>query len=698
MKKYKLKNLDCANCAQAAEDKLNALACVTSAKVLFASSSLIIETSDLDAVKKEMWDFEQIEVIEPENFVESNELLDNLKTELVKIITYILFFGIATYFYHFGTSDVVKNLSIGVLVIVYLLAGKGVLITAFKNIMKGEFFDENFLMTFASLAAFAIGAHTEAVAVMLFYNVGEYFQDVAVNKSRKSIKSLLEIRPDYANLLVDRNEIKVAPDTINVGEIVVVKPGEKIPLDGIIIEGRTSIDKRTLTGESVPVSADVDSEVLAGTLNINGLIKVRVTKTFGESSVSKILDLVENATANKAKTESFITTFARYYTPVVFAIAAAITILPPLLGFGTFSEWLYRALVVLVVSCPCALVVSVPLGYFGGIGAASRAGVLVKGANYLEALSNVKGVVLDKTGTITEGVFDVAEIVATEGFTKSDVLMYAAYAESRSSHPIAQSINNAYRDRIDINKLSDYEEISGHGIRAIYDGKELLVGSDKILHKFDITHADKYCNVEGGSVAHIVVDGVYAGYIIVSDRIKNDSKQAIADMRKYGVETIAVLTGDNEQASQMILKGISIDEVHSNLLPEDKATVFATIKQKFVNAGKVIFVGDGINDAPVLAAADVGISMGGIGTDVAIETADVVIMNDSLSKINDVINVAKRTKNIIWQNIIFALTVKGLFIILGFFGIAGMWEAVFGDVGVALLALLNASRLIKDIK
>ncbi len=691
MKKYKLKNLDCANCAQSIEESLNKLDYVKSAKVLFASNSLIIDTVDLEAVKKELYAHEEVEIVDAKDY--KDEEFDT-KGELIKIVILVASFAVATYFYEFFNNATVTKVALVALVALYIIAGRGVITTAIKNIMKGEIFDENFLMTFASLAAFAVGANTEAVAVMLFYNIGEYFQDLAVNKSRRSIQSLVEVRPDYANVYVGEDVETQSPDDVKVGDIILVKAGEKIALDGVIVSGKTSVDKRALTGESLPVSVNVGDEVLAGSLNINGLIKVRVTKLFGESSVSKILDLVENASANKAKTESFITTFAKYYTPVVFAIASLIAILPPLLNFGTFSEWLYRALVVLVVSCPCALVVSVPLGYFGGIGSASRNGILVKGANYLEALSNVKAIVLDKTGTITKGVFNVAEINNVADVTKDDLLQYAAIAESRSNHPIAKSIVREYGKPFDINAISEYEEISGHGVRANYNGVEILAGNDKLLHKYNIEHAEQFCAADGGAIAHIAVDNKYLGYILVSDEIKPDSKQAIAELKSSGIAHISVLTGDNENASNLVLKDLNVDEIYTDLLPEDKASIFAKLKSKYAKDGKIIFVGDGINDAPVLAAADVGMSMGGIGTDAAIETADVVIMNDSLTKIGTAIDIAKKTKTIIWQNIIFALSVKGLFIVLGFFGIAGMWEAVFGDVGVALLALLNASRLI----
>jgi len=544
-------------------------------------------------------------------------------------------------------------------------------------------------MTIATLGAFAIHQMPEAVAVMLFYIVGELFQDIAVNRSRRSIKSLLEIKPDYANLKVGGDMKKVSPDAVKVGDVIVVKAGEKIPLDGVVTNGSSFVDTSALTGESVPRKVEAKDEVLAGMINQSGLITLEVTKPFGESSISKILEMVENASAKKAETEKFITTFAKYYTPFVVFGSLLIAVLPPLLIEGaTFSDWIYRALVVLVISCPCALVISIPLGYFGGIGGASRRGILVKGSNFLDALTQVKTVVFDKTGTLTKGEFRVSEIVPSNGFNENTILEYAAYAEYNSNHPIAKSLLESYNREFDNSRIGKVEEISGYGVRAFIDDKEILVGNDKLLHKENITH-DK-CDIEG-TVVHVVVKRKYAGYIVISDTLKEDAIDAIGQLNKKGIKTV-MLTGDNEHAAGAIAGKLNIGNYYAGLLPENKVEHIERLLNK---NHKVAFVGDGINDAPVLARADVGIAMGALGSDAAIETADVVLMTDSPAKVTEAIHVAKRTRRIVWENIIFALGVKSVFIILGIIGIATMWEAVFGDMGVALIAILNATRVLK---
>ena len=688
MKKYTIDNLDCPMCAAKIEEGIKNLSCVKDAKVVFATKTLFIDTDNISKVQKEIKKIEK-DVVINEKKVESEF---NVKNELILLFVLLIAFGVGIYLLHNVTTFPYSYSGFAMLLLVYFTAGKDVIIKSVKNIIRGKIFDENFLMTFATMAAWGIKSYEEAVGVMIFYRAGEFFQDFAVHKSRRSIKSLLEIRPDYAVVLRDNKEITLHPENISVGEVILVKAGEKIALDGKIIEGKTTLDTRALTGEAVPRGAEAGDSVLSGMVNLTGIIKIQVEKSFAESSASKILDMVENAAANKAKTENFITKFAGYYTPIVFLIALLIAVVPPLLNMGSFNEWLYRALVALVVSCPCALIISVPLGYFGGIGGASKKGILVKGANYLEALSNVSAIAFDKTGTLTKGVFKVTDIVPAGRYSKEEIIKYAAMAESRSNHPIAKSIVD-FAGVVDF-QLKDYEEISGRGIRVSIEDKEIMIGNDSLLHFAEIKHNKEVCNILG-SVAHIVIDKEYAGYIIISDELKDDTVEAIKELNNMGIKNLTVLTGDNKYATETILKNTNIKEYYHDLLPNEKAEKFKEFSDKYKGSGSSVFVGDGINDAPVLALADVGISMGAAGSDAAIETADVVIMNDSLMKIAQAVKVAKRTKTIIWQNVIFALSIKALFIILGLFGIASMWEAVFGDVGVALLALLNSMRALK---
>ena len=688
MKKYTIDNLDCPMCAAKIEEGIKNLSCVKDAKVVFATKTLFIDTDNISKVQKEIKKIEK-DVVINEKKVESEF---NVKNELILLFVLLIAFGVGIYLLHNVTTFPYSYSGFAMLLLVYFTAGKDVIIKSVKNIIRGKIFDENFLMTFATMAAWGIKSYEEAVGVMIFYRAGEFFQDFAVHKSRRSIKSLLEIRPDYAVVLRDNKEITLHPENISVGEVILVKAGEKIALDGKIIEGKTTLDTRALTGEAVPRGAEAGDSVLSGMVNLTGIIKIQVEKSFAESSASKILDMVENAAANKAKTENFITKFAGYYTPIVFLIALLIAVVPPLLNMGSFNEWLYRALVALVVSCPCALIISVPLGYFGGIGGASKKGILIKGANYLEALSNVSAIAFDKTGTLTKGVFKVTDIVPAGRYSKEEIIKYAAMAESRSNHPIAKSIVD-FAGVVDF-QLKDYEEISGRGIRVSIEDKEIMIGNDSLLHFAEIKHNKEVCNILG-SVAHIVIDKEYAGYIIISDELKDDTVEAIKELNNMGIKNLTVLTGDNKYATETILKNTNIKEYYHDLLPSEKAEKFKEFSDKYKGSGSTVFVGDGINDAPVLALADVGISMGAAGSDAAIETADVVIMNDSLMKIAQAVKVAKRTKTIIWQNVIFALSIKALFIILGLFGIASMWEAVFGDVGVALLALLNSMRALK---
>ena len=552
---------------------------------------------------------------------------------------------------------------------------------------------KTFLMTIATLGAIAIHELPEAVAVMLFFQVGELFQGFAVGRSRRSIKSLLEVRPNKANLKLDGEIREVAPEKVEVGDIIVIKPGEKIPLDGEILSGNSQVDTSALTGESVPRTVREGDMLLAGSINQTGSLTVRVTKLFTESSIAKILDLVENASSKKAPTEKFITRFARYYTPIVVFLSLAVAILPPLLISGATSEqWVYRALVLLVISCPCGLVISIPLGYFGGVGGAAKRGILVKGSTYLDALTAVKTVIFDKTGTLTEGVFQVTQIAPYNGYSEKELLSIAALAESQSNHPVARSILEADDRALPQSDITDYEEIPGHGIRAKVQGMEVLAGNDRLLHRANIDH--NTCNVQG-TVVHLAVESKYAGYILIADRIKEDAARAIASLKQAGVTETVMLTGDNRVTAQSVANKLGLDTYKAELLPEDKLEAIEQYLRNSDKKSKVAFVGDGINDAPVIARADVGIAMGALGSDAAIETADVVLMTDSPSKVAEAMGIACKTHQIVWQNIILAMVVKGVFILLGAWGIATLWEAVFADVGVALLAIFNATRVLK---
>lgn len=578
------------------------------------------------------------------------------------------------------------------LIVAYVILGWDVVWQAVKNITRGQVFDEHFLMSVSTIGAFAIGEYPEAVAVMLFYQVGEFFQSLAVKRSRKSISDLMDICPDSAT--VKRNGVLqvVSPESVAVGEIIVVKPGEKIPLDGIVVDGESMLDTKALTGESVPRSIRKGDEALSGCINQSGLLTLKVTKSFGESTVSKITDLVENASARKAPTENFITTFARYYTPVVVGMAAVLAIIPPLVLGGGWSEWLRRGFVFLIVSCPCALVISIPLTFFGGIGAASKRGVLVKGSNYLEALNKVSVVVFDKTGTLTKGVFEVANIIPAAGYQKEQVLEYAAQAESYSNHPIAKSILATYGKPIDQKQFSDFEEISGHGISVMVQGKKVLAGNSKLMESEKIAYAA--CDA-AGTKFYVAADGSYVGCILIADEVKPDSKCAIAELKKIGVEKTVMLTGDDERIGKSVADELGLDAYYAQLLPDQKVEKLEMLDKQKRQGSKLAFVGDGINDAPVLARADVGIAMGGLGSDAAIEAADVVLMTDEPSKLVEAIDVAKATKRIVMQNIVIALGIKSVFLVLGALGMAGMWEAVFGDVGVTIIAVLNAMRILK---
>ena len=580
-------------------------------------------------------------------------------------------------------------LQIALFIISYIIVGGDVVKRAVKNIFKGQVFDENFLMSIATIGAFFIGEYPEGVAVMLFYQVGELFQSYAVGKSRKSIASLMDIRPDYANVKKGDELVKVDPDEVQIGDIIVIKAGEKIPLDGKVIEGSSMIDTSALTGESVPREVEVGSDILSGCININGVITVEVTKEFGESTVSKILDLVENASSKKSNSEQFITKFARYYTPVVVIIAVFLAIIPPLVIDGaTFSDWIYRALAFLVVSCPCALVISIPLSFFGGIGGASKKGVLVKGSNYLEALAETEIVVFDKTGTLTKGVFNVQEI-HPEGVSKEELLELTAHAESYSNHPISLSLKRAYSKEIDNERILDVEEISGHGVIATVDGKKVMAGNIKLMKMMDIPY---FKGELIGTIVHVAVNNKYIGYIVIADEVKEDSAQAIKELKAANIKQTVMLTGDNKSIGSKVAKELGLDKVYAELLPADKVEKLEELFSQKSKKGKLAFVGDGINDAPVLARADIGIAMGGLGSDAAIEAADVVIMTDEPSKIATTMKISKKTLKIAHQNIVFAIGIKIIVLILSAFGITTMWAAIFADVGVTIIAVLNAFR------
>lgn len=623
-----------------------------------------------------------------------------MKKKLKKIIISAILFVIALvvpFENLIHTSYNAEYINNAIFVIAYLVVGLEILKKALKKIMRGKAFDENFLMSVATIGAFATGEFPEAVAVMLFYQIGELFQSYAVDKSRKSIASLMDIRPDYANVCRNEDVEKVDPDEVKIGEIILVKPGEKIPLDGKIVEGQTTLDTKALTGESVPRKVIEGEEVLSGSININGVIKIEVTKEFGESTVSKILELVESASSRKSTSENFITKFAKYYTPTVVIVAVLLAILPPIIiKDASFTTWLYRALSFLVVSCPCALVISIPLSFFGGIGGASKMGILIKGSNYLEALSKTEMVLFDKTGTLTEGVFEVQKVESIN-IAKEELLKIAAYSENYSNHPIAKSIKAAYGKEIDEKEIIKAEELSGLGIYAEIGNREVFAGNEKLMKEQNIVFTK--CE-DIGTIVYIAIDKKYAGYILISDKIKEDSKIAIKELKKNGVKQIVMLTGDRKNVGEAVAKELEIDQVFTELLPDGKAEKVEELLQTKSEKGKLAFAGDGINDAPVLALADIGIAMGGMGADSAIEAADIVIMTDEPSKIVSAIKLSKKTMKIVMENIVFAIFVKITVLVLAAFGLSTMWEAVFADVGVSVIAIINALRVlnVKNLK
>lgn len=710
-KEYILEGLCCGNCAAKIEREISNLNGVNSASVDLLSRTLSMDLVGVDSTALSSLAAQadtiikrhdsQIVMIEKEIAQPGQKTFQKL-TEAdpsldVKKWAYRLRLGIGAVLFVIGmVFDFEQPLDFAIFLISYLLVGGDVVLRAAKNIAKGQVFDENFLMSVATIGAFAIGEYPEGVAVLLFYQVGEAFQRLAVNRSRKSISALMDIRPDFANLKLGNELRKVSPEEVGIGDFIVVKPGERIPLDGRVVEGSSALDTSALTGESLPRDVEAGDEVLSGSINKNGVLTIEVAKAFGESTVSKILDLVQNAGSKKAPTENFITKFARYYTPIVTFAALALAVLPPLLIPGAeFNDWIYRALAFLVVSCPCALVISIPLSFFGGIGGASRNGILVKGSNYLEALNNIDTIVFDKTGTLTKGTFKVTSVTSASNWSEQDLLSFAAHAESFSNHPIAQSILKAYGKDIAVHRLTEQEEIPGLGVRVSLDGRIILAGNGKLMHSEQI----KWTPVNTlGSIVYIAVDGEFAGYIVISDELKPDSKKAVSELKKLGVKRTAMLTGDSKAVGEAIAQQIGLDDVYTELLPQQKVEQLEQLAEKRKGKGNLVFVGDGINDAPVLARADIGIAMGGLGSDAAIEAADVVLMTDELSKIASAIRVARKTRTIVWQNIVFAIGVKVIVLILAAVGIAGMWEAVFGDVGVTVIAILNAMRAMKTIE
>ena len=701
---FLMEGLSCADCASKIEEKINRLEGVKEAKVNFATMKFTLITdkkAEFTVILKES--LKIMDRIEPGMVIkgdypeqaggkrkEQKSTLTEMRNNRIRLGVGGVIFASA---FLMGDQSIFRFLLFGGS---YLIVGGGILLRAGKNILRGQVFDENFLMSVATIGAFLIGEYPEGVAVMLFYRVGEYFQNLAVNRSRKSISDLMDIRPDFARVNREGKQIEVFPENVVIGETIMIKPGEKVALDGKVLEGQSSMDTSALTGESMPRDVNENDEVLSGFINTGGLLLVEVTKNFGDSTVSKILDLVENAGNRKAPTENFITKFAKYYTPIVVFTALGLAIIPPLMIEGaSFNDWIYRALVFLVISCPCALVISIPLGFFGGIGGASSRGVLIKGSNFLEALNQVDTVVFDKTGTLTKGKFSVIDIAPSEGVSKDELMKYGAHGEYYSNHPIAKSIMEAFRGTIQENQIQNLIEIPGNGIKVLYRGKKLLLGSEKWMESHNIRYQK---SDTPGTLVHVAYNNEYKGCLEVADEIKDDAKAGITQLKALGIKNIILLTGDRRKVGEKIAGILGIDEVYCELLPQDKVIKLEEIQERKGSKStrkKVLYVGDGINDAPVLARADVGVAMGGLGSDAAIEAADVVIMNDEPSKLVEAIKVARRTRGIVWQNIIIAMGVKMIFLILGAMGIASLWEAVFADVGVAVIAILNAMRVMK---
>ena len=695
MEKYRLKNIDCANCALKIENAVKRLESTKEISVDFATLTMLVDTNNIDEALKE------IKRVEPGVGIISDtmEEEENFKNEKAKLIIGIVLLILAVIISIVMKNKVISNV---LYVLSYIVVGQKVVIGAIRNIMKGNLFDELFLMSFATIAAFFIGAFSEAAGVMIFYSVGELLQGMAIMKSRKSIKSLLELKPEIANVIRNEEIIKVNPTTVTLGESILVKPGEKIPLDGIIYDGETQLDTSALTGESIPRDYKNGDRVLAGMINLSGLIKVRVDKNFEDSSIFKILEMVENATHKKAKTEKFITSFAKVYTPIVVILAILIAVVPPILFKQSFNESIYRATVLLVISCPCALVLSIPLSYFAGIGRAAKEGILIKGANVFEVIEKTKIIILDKTGTITKGKFEVSKIKiinknGQEVISENEFLEKLSLVEMNSNHPIAKSVlefSNRKGISLKYDQVSSHEEVSGQGIIAIIENEKYFAGNEKMM----INNGVDYKNdlLIEGTVIHFAINKQYLGYVLLEDVIKDDSRQAIKEFKELGIINIIMLTGDNDSIAKNISDEIGLDKYYSNLLPQDKLNILEQVMLNQNDNSKTVFIGDGINDAPVIARADAGIAMGNLGSDVAIEISDVVIMDDKISKFAEAIKISRKTKLIIIQNIIFILIVKIVFITLGIMGLASMWEAVFSDVGAALIGIFNAMRILKE--
>ncbi len=700
-KEYLLDGLCCANCAAKIEREVSDLTEVKEASINLMNGKLSITLHDITAdltnkINKIVASHEpsvKVKDLSEDKEADSKEEKHSIVDAEIKIYLYRLL-GAVLITTVFSLVEVLEVVKVAALIIAYLLAGYDILIIAFKNILKGKLFDENFLMGIASLGAFLIGEQIEAIAVLVFYGIGEMLQDMAVNRSKKNIAGLMDIRPDYANKKEGETITVVTPEQIEAGDVILVRPGEKIPLDGIVIKGSSYVDTRAMTGESVPREVTIGATVLSGTINTSSVLEIEVTKPFGESTVSKILELVQNSGSKKAESEKFITRFARYYTPIVVFSAVAVAIIPPVLGFGSLIDWLYRSLSFLIISCPCALVISIPLSFFGGIGGGAKQGILIKGGNYLDALTKVDTIVFDKTGTLTKGVFEVSKLYPVDGFSTDDLIRYAAIAEKHSTHPIAKSILSYIdRNNIIVEERSDQiSEIAGRGVIAIYKEDTIYAGNDKLMQEYGI----KTVQTEvAGSVIYVALNQKYIGCILIADQPKPGVVEAMTKLKLQGIKKTVMLTGDYKNAAKEIADYCKIDEFKAELLPQDKVNWFESLKNNTARKGKVIFVGDGINDAPVLAGADIGIAMGGIGSDAAIEAADIVIMNDDIGKLVTAIKIAFKTKQIVFQNIIFALGIKLLIMILAFWGITSIWFAIFADVGVALLALLNAMRAMR---
>lgn len=693
-----LEGLDCANCAQKIEDKINKINGVKKATLNFVNKKLLIEFSD--AISEELINQikSTITSIEPDvNIIEFNEnMSDNGKVKfdennssLKRLFLSVLIFSLGI------ISPVNEYIKYLLFIASYLLAGIRVLKASLHNIKNKDLFDENFLMSIATLGAIAIGQYEEAIAVMIFYEIGEYFQSKAVRQSRKSIAELMDIRPDYANLIENEDFIKVNPKDVQIGDYILIRPGEKVPLDSVIVNGESSMDTKALTGESIPKDVKIGDRIYGGYINLQGLLRAKVEKVYKESSVSKILKLVEESSEKKAPTENFITVFSKYYTPAVVFLAIALAILPPLIIEGAvFQDWIYRALVFLVVSCPCALVISVPLSFFAGIGRASKNGILVKGGNYLEALNFVDTIVFDKTGTLTEGTFKVASCSTVGNYSIDEILYFAAHAEYNSNHPIAKSIIEYYNRDINLSSITEFKEYAGNGIEAIINERKILLGKVDFLRSKGIIIDEKYQN---DNSIYIAIDGKFEGYIVIEDKLKDDAKYTIDMLKNNNIKNIIMLTGDNEKEAIKIAKYIGINSYYAELLPEDKVEIVEKLmSEKSNKKSKLVFIGDGINDAPVLAISDIGIAMGGLGSDAAIEASDIVLMTDELKKIIELFQISRKTKKIVYENIYLALFIKFLVLILGALGIATMWHAVFADVGVTILAVINSMRLLQN--